>query len=245
MRGSSLILCSVCATVCLTHRARAAYSQIVVFGDSLSDTGNVNNQTFGISPGSGYYEGRFSNGPVWVEGLATNLGVAAPTYSRGGGRDYAYGGTHTGSGSITYTFFTFPNIGTQISSYLASNTPTASQLYVVWGGGNDFFDGQTNPTTVVNNIAAHVTALYNAGARDILVPNLPLLGEVPDYNTTANRSTLDSLSSQFDAQLAGKLAQLDAQPGLNLFPLDVQSTFTSILANPGACGFKNTTQPAH
>src|SRR3954468_4438171 len=116
MRGWFTVVCSLCASVALADRALGAYSQIVVFGDSLSDTGNVNNQTFGISPGSGYYEGRFSNGPVWVEGLATNLGVAAPTYSRGGGRDYAYGGAHTGGGSVNYTFFTFPNVGTQISS---------------------------------------------------------------------------------------------------------------------------------
>src|SRR5689334_7437247 len=115
MRGRLTILCSICiATLALADRARGAYSQIVVFGDSLSDTGNVNNQTFGISPGSGYYQGRFSNGPVWVEDLATNLGIAAPIYSRAGGKDYAYGGVHTGSGSTTYTFFSFPNIGTQI-----------------------------------------------------------------------------------------------------------------------------------
>src|SRR6478735_2958703 len=91
MRGRIVILCSICAATGVAERARGAYSQVVVFGDSLSDTGNVNNQTFGISPGSAYYQGRFSNGPLWVEDLATSLGVAAPTYSRGGGRDYAFG----------------------------------------------------------------------------------------------------------------------------------------------------------
>src|SRR4051794_11452037 len=185
MRGWFTVVCSVSVSLGLVDHARGAYSQVIVFGDSLSDTGNVNNQTFGISPGSAYYQGRFSNGPVWVEDLATSLGLTAPTNSRGGGKDYAYGGAHTGGGSITYSiFFTFPNVGTQISGYLAGNTPNANQLFVVWGGGNDFFDGQTNPAVVVNNVASHVTALANAGARNILVPNLPLLGEVPDYNTS-------------------------------------------------------------
>src|SRR5205823_5341630 len=81
---------------CAAQRADAFSSPLVVFGDSLSDVGNVNNQTFGISPGSGYWNGRFSNGPVWAESLATGLSLSAPTYSRGGGSDWAYGGAHTG-----------------------------------------------------------------------------------------------------------------------------------------------------
>src|SRR5947208_1545881 len=109
------------------------YTQIIAFGDSLTDTGNVYNQTFGISPQSPpYYNGRFSNGPLWLEDLATDLTLTAPTFSRGGGKDYAYGGAHTGSGSVSHFPFTFPNIGTQISSYLGGNTPNANQLFVVW-----------------------------------------------------------------------------------------------------------------
>ena len=46
----------------------AAYSQLVAFGDSLSDTGNV----FAVTgtPVPPYYDGNYSNGPVWVDRLA-------------------------------------------------------------------------------------------------------------------------------------------------------------------------------
>jgi len=50
-------------------------NQIVVFGDSLSDSGNLFAATMGTTPPPPYYQGRFSNGPVWVEDLAGRLGV--------------------------------------------------------------------------------------------------------------------------------------------------------------------------
>ena len=75
--------------------------RVIVFGDSLSDTGNVFD-VFGI-PAAPNFQGRFSNGPVWVEGLAAGLGAPAPMPSRNGGTNYAYGGAETGFG----TFFLF------------------------------------------------------------------------------------------------------------------------------------------
>src|SRR3954452_6168173 len=80
----------------------ASVDQIVAFGDSLSDTGNLSISTFGQFPGDNYAEGRFTNGPdttpatsgpfgLWVEQLAGRLGVPAPEPSLGltGGSDYA------------------------------------------------------------------------------------------------------------------------------------------------------------
>src|SRR5271166_4970069 len=72
---------------------------IVAFGDSLSDVGN----TFiadGIPPPP-YYQGHYSNGPIWLEYLANSLGVPAPTASLAGGTDYAWGFAQTGPGYTT------------------------------------------------------------------------------------------------------------------------------------------------
>src|SRR6516165_6857452 len=80
--------------------ARAAHadpiSAIVVFGDSLSDVGNTYIAA-GIPPAP-YYQGHYSNGPIWIEQLASKLGIAAPTPSLLGGTDYAFGGAETGTG---------------------------------------------------------------------------------------------------------------------------------------------------
>src|SRR5277367_5542490 len=69
------------------------FTGIVSFGDSLSDLGNYYAATGDVSPPSSlhYDNGRFSNGSNWLEYLAHDLGIAAPTASVHGGTDYAYG----------------------------------------------------------------------------------------------------------------------------------------------------------
>jgi phospholipase/lecithinase/hemolysin len=242
-------LCCAAVIVALAVPARAvwgqSFAQMVVFGDSLSDTGNVSNATFGISPGSNYFNGRYSNGVLWHEVMAGSLGVSAATPSRTGGRNYAHGGVRTGSGNTSFFPFSFPNVGTQINQFLGGGTPNANQIFTVLAGGNDFLDNLSqNPSTIVTNLVNHVTALNNAGARFIVVPNLPLLGETPRYNTTASRTAYNNLTANFNAQLATALTNLDAQIPAKIYQFDLADTFGQILSNPGSFGLVNVTQRA-
>src|ERR1700680_881799 len=104
-------------------------TQIVVFGDSLSDVGNVFAATG--KPPPPYYQGHYSNGPIWVERLAADLGLPAPTPSLVGGTDYAFGGAETGTG---FSPKGVPNVLTQIGAYLKAHKPASGQLFVVWAG---------------------------------------------------------------------------------------------------------------
>lgn len=225
------------------------FNQVVAFGDSLSDVGNVDDATFGFSPGSDYYNGRFSNGPVWIENVATSLSLSPPTPSRNSGRNYAHGGVKTGSGNTSFSFlfftFSFPNAGTQVSNYVNNNVSTASQLYSVWAGGNDLIDNlSVNTQSVVNNLVNHVTTLNNDGARFALVPNLPLLGETPRYRNTANRQAYNSLTANFNSQLASAMDALDASLPIKLYQVNVEAMFSEVLASPAEFGLTNVTQPA-
>jgi len=226
---------------------------IVSFGDSLSDVGNFFAATGGASPPSPPYDaGRFSNGPIWVEYLAHDLGVVAPTASSSGGTDYAYGGAMTGTGYTSSTFFgataNVPNIGTQITSYLSTNTPNASQLFTIWGGANDFLNGgQTNPLVPVSNIGTEITTLANAGGRQFMVANLPLLGEVPyalKNLSLAQRQGLDQLTIGFDFLLQAEVTQLQQSLGVQIHLLDIATLFQNVIANPSQYGFTNVTSDA-
>ncbi|KAJ2667887.1 hypothetical protein GGH99_006550, partial [Coemansia sp. RSA 1285] len=56
---------------------------LYIFGDSLSDTGRLHTMTFGLVPPEPYWEGRFSNGPLWIEYLALLQGLQLEDYAVG------------------------------------------------------------------------------------------------------------------------------------------------------------------
>jgi RNA polymerase sigma-70 factor (subfamily 1) len=217
-------------------------SRIVAFGDSLSDTGNVFAATG--TPAAPYYQGRYGSGPVWVERIATDLGVPTPTPSLGGGTDNAWGGAETGSGSTAQGV---PNIRSQVSSWLACNTPGPTDLITVWGGANDFFDGKTDPTVPVANLKSAVTSLAGAGGRRFVVPDLPQLGLTPGALSIlpAQRDALNGLTRAFDADLKITMSQLQSSlPGVRIVVLDVDGILQQVRANPSQYGITNVVDSA-
>lgn len=254
-----------------------AFSKIVIFGDSLSDTGNVYDRTDNKSGGTvkypsgtfNYSDGRWTNSSdtdpgsptyvgVWHEQLArTFLNIPAATFSLGGGTDYAFGGATTNNGTHTETvvsppFFgdvtiTIDDMGKQMDDYLASHAIDPSALYVVWGGGNDLFndDSSTNVTATAARATALMTRLANAGAKYIMVPNVPPLGLIPEYaGDSAKQKSLSRASvdyrQELSADLTAALADLTAQgKSLTLYPLDVWTNTVRVMTYPSRYGFTN------
>ena len=220
-------------------------SKVIVFGDSLSDMGNIDDATFGVVPGSSYFGGRFSNGPAWVEWLTNDLGVGPLTPSTAGGNNFAYGGAQTsGASGIGGAFIR--DLDEQLSQYFASRTVDPNALYVVWAGANDLFDGQTDVNVPTNRIAASLEVLLVRGARQFLVPNLPLLGKIPEYNRNAAASAaFDQLSNQYNATFEARIEQLAAANlTATFYRLDVAQIFSAAINNPAAWGLTNVTDPA-
>src|SRR4051812_4332701 len=117
----------------LADRAEAGpFNNLVVFGDSLSDVGNIAQALFINTPGPYYWNGRFSNGPVYAESLATGLGLPPLNRSTAsGGTDYAYGGAKTTGTAFPDSLFV-KDIDDQVSQYLSSHTGNANTLYVLF-----------------------------------------------------------------------------------------------------------------
>jgi phospholipase/lecithinase/hemolysin len=228
--------------------ARADFLQIVAFGDSLTDAGNVGTATGGQFPPAPYSNGRFSNGPVWVQQLASRLGLPALTPSLKGGSDYAFGFAETGNGTTATRVpgLSVPNVGAQIQTYLGSHTPGAGQLFVVWAGANDFFDGQTNPAVPIHNLITDLATLAHAGATHFLVPNLPPLGDTPFGRTLpdAQRQGLNALALGFNVGLDAALNQADAALGVTTYRLDAYGILKGAQADPARFGFTDVTDAA-
>jgi cholinesterase len=206
------------------------FTELVVFGDSLSDTGNA---------------GRFSNGPVWVEHLAKSLGLPLRP-SRAGGTNHAVGGARAVGG---------PNeLRAQVRGYLADRDRRADPraLYTVWAGGNDLLAAgfASGPDAAGRDAAAAVgeavATLGAAGARTLLVPNLPDIGITPALQAVGPAAAADARrrSLAYDDALARVLDRVEARhPGVTLLRLDVQALAERVLADPGAAGFRDVTNP--
>ena len=260
-----LLLLLLC---CLPTLAPAqTYTSVLVFGDSLSDTGNVAHLTssqFGTripGPLAGYTDGRFTDGKdtlppaslytgVWIEQLAATFPQKpAITASLDGGTNYAYGFAFTGTGTSPLNLTTgvtvqVDNLGQQVTDYLTAHPAIpANTLVVVWGGANDVINATSTAdiTTAVTGELTAIQRLIAAGATDLLVANLPPLGAIPRFNMTANAATATAGAQAFNTGLAAGLAALPANPAVTLRPFDIFSLFNSVIASPSTNGLVNVT----
>src|SRR6478752_6001812 len=112
--------------------AAAQFSNLYVFGDSLSDVGSFKP----VVPAGG---GLFTTnpGPVWVTPFAANYGLSVSPANQGG-NDYAEGGARVtqlpGVPAEPPTGTAVP-IATQISQFLAKGPANPNAIYSVQGGG--------------------------------------------------------------------------------------------------------------
>ena len=125
----------------ITPAHAGPYSAIYAFGDSLSDVGNVFLGTDGTEPAPPYFAGRFSNGPIWLDYLAAQLGTGPMIPSLLGGTDYAFGLATTGFAPTLSTPSLVPTFVQQVALFnTATGVAPPSALYAVWIGANDLLN---------------------------------------------------------------------------------------------------------
>lgn len=212
----------------------ASFTDIYVFGDSLSDTGNLFAATGGLLPPNRFYsEGRASNDRLWIEYLAEDLGATTT--------NYAFGGATTGS--VNTTVPSLIGLEQQITNFQATNAfANPDALYVVWAGSNDYLGaGVTDTSVPVGNLANSIATLADYGAENFLVVNLPDLGQLPATNNSVSSSSLTALANAHNSSLDTALNSLSVSYDINIYDLDANSLFTDAIATPELFGFTNVT----
>jgi thermolabile hemolysin len=218
----------------LTVTAGKSFTALYVFGDSLSDTGR------NPAPPTQYFNGRYSNGPLWVEYLSPELGLP-----------YNPSNNFAVSGSTT------SNLLSQISG-LTPSANLQSGLFTLISGANDFFInapvlGVNDPawgvivTNAMKNLTNAISALYTNGAREIIVGNLVDIGLAPAFLGSPNgySNYIDSKVVLFNRLLATGLTNVvKYSPGLRLYALDDNTAFSNIIKSAASLGFTVTTNGA-
>ncbi len=219
-----------------------ATGDFVIFGDSLSDTGNLFLALGQQQPPSPpYFQGRFSNGPVLPEWIAQRLGFAAPRPALAGGSNYAVAGAQTGAGILPNGA---PNVGQQIESYLSQDRPESGDLFYLFAGANDLIFAQRSPEAIADNLTDHISTLAEAGAQQFLVGNLPDIGQLPAVLRQGQGDLLTGAVLATNQALAARFESLEQQFGIEILELDIAGAFEEILDNSQELGFSQTTEPA-
>ncbi|CAF0795370.1 unnamed protein product [Adineta ricciae] len=211
-----------------TKAQRLSFDTIVSFGDSNTDTGRVyelTQHTWPITPP--YYQGRYSNGPVWIERLGvSNL------------KNYAYGGAttddHLVEGYAASDTKRVPGIRQQIQIYLNETNRTGIDftrtLYVIWAAGNDYyFSDRITPFIVAASITNAVKDLIQIGVRHLLVINSPPIHIMPFIRTKSQADYFRRRTIYHNNNLSLALDKLDYNPQeISLYLFDIYSLILNL-----------------
>lgn len=268
MRKALTISMFVIAFPAAESALATTYSSLVVFGDSLADTGNnalaidvglwqpafqpgdrtstpIPDNSF--DPDLPYASNRYSNGPVWTDYLASGMGFRLQPSLLPGGNNYAFGGALSGPGGQV------PSILDQMGMYLAGTGGHAQSdaLYIVEAGGNDVRAALAthDPVAILHAIGAYsdniqsvVASLIGAGARNILVADVPDIGKVPSIQALGPQiaAQASAISAAMNAGLSAKLGALPSL-GADIDILDLFGLLDELVANPARFGFSDVT----
>jgi len=250
----ALAICSISTAAASTAQA-PLFTGVISFGDSLSDDGNVAALN-GLPPGNSFTT---NPDPEAVQIIAAAFGFdqtnISPLIPGSNGTDYAYGGACVQANSASFTCGLSPgafSLTTQVTGYLAGGAADPHALYTMWGGANDIFTylgaagaGFITPQQAAVGVATSaqteaglIGALQTAGARNIIVLNLPNIGATPEL--AAQGPAAQQAATQLVLLYNGQLnSAMSGKTGI--IPVDTFGLVNEVLANPTAYGFSNVT----
>jgi phospholipase/lecithinase/hemolysin len=234
---AAALICSPAEAATLDY-----FSSFHVFGDSLSDRGNVYHSTFGRLPESPpYWNGRFSNGPVWAEHVQDEFkALDIPT------GNHAWGGARADGGSDLN-----PDLGLQVSRYRLIDEDRRGDrpLAAIFIGANDFLevsgddDARAAGKSAARSVGDAADSLTRAGVDDFLMFYLPDLGKVPKYASDPEDSlAATEYTRGFNRRLRREMNDLQ-DDGASVTRVNTLVLFNAMIADPEAYGVRNTTDP--
>jgi outer membrane lipase/esterase len=228
--------------------APVRFTSLYVFGDSLSDHGNrfaASGETTPMSPP--YYQGRYSNGPVWAEHLAADFEARGLDT-----RNFAFGGAT--AVQSPHNDPVIDDLPDQLARFaLEPKTLGRRPVATVWAGANDIVGtilATPTPEAVTtaaigaaNAVAGSIAALRHEGVRDVVVLNLPSLDSTPLFTSAPpDAAALAGYGSGlFNDTLAGLIDGMERKKRIT--QIDIEALFADLIADPQKYGVENATVP--
>lgn len=228
--------------------------RFIVFGDSLSDNGNLYEymkHQLPLSPP--YYQGRFTNGPVWVEYLnAKFYPEETLPHAQTHLLDYAFGGAGVSERPEDNEEDALFTLSREVDGYLLAHQDQAdpNALFVVWIGANNYIAMPDDPDAAVQEVNEGIQhtleRLVKKGARHFLVVNLPDLGITPAARDFDLMDSMSHMSGEHNKLLKNNIEQLKVTyPNVQWMLFDVNQVLHEIIDNPATYGFTNVTDTCY
>lgn len=223
---------------CATSLFANTINSVVFFGDSLTDNGNLHRYLPIMPKSPPYYEGRFSNGPLWSDYLMVNLNKKFNLPSA----NYAVGGA-TAKFQNPFKGALPLKISEEILDYHMRTLLTRDRshiLFIIWIGANDYMaDTTDSPESMTNQVVGEtnvsISTLIGYGAKNFLVLDLPDLSLTPrgshsDQNTIIRYKNISLLHHMKMKTMVASIQR--AHPDFFVGYVDVYSLMTDIITSP-------------
>jgi phospholipase/lecithinase/hemolysin len=218
--------------------------RIVIFGDSLSDTGRLHARTRILYPPEVYWHSRASNGPNWIDYVSRAL-----TWKT---LHYAVAGAATGSVGWFRDLF-IPSLQEQVDEYLdeTENEKRSSDLAIIWIGPNNYLSDppKASVSGAIQDIETAVTELHEEGVRSFVLGTMPELGGLPAYQKPSAHATdkkLRDFTRTHNQALQDLVHKLRNQlPHAHFISFDAHAINQETIEHPLSFGFRNTSQACY
>ncbi len=219
------------------------FNRLVIFGDSLSDTGKMFRKSKEYLPASPpYYKGRFSDGPVWVDYLQQHINVPVINEAEGGATVVDYN-----DHSWNPAYDVINNLTFEVKQFTKKYQFTPLDLVVVWGGANDYLTFEWNAKKDANRLVEYlckeVSGIISKGAGHVLLFNLPDIGKSPTARKEDLEEEATEIANYHNALLEKTCKDLFNQERVRIF--DIASQFNELLKKPSQLDIVNVTEPCY
>lgn len=231
--------------------ASGGIAHLVVFGDSLSDPGNLNRNTLGLLvPDNIFYHGRFSNGPIWADYVENALHWKLDNFAVGGAR------TRPGAFPENLVVTSLPAQIDKNTRYLLT-LEVKKTLISIWIGSNNYLrngdqyqeaSGKPNMQALtraveqtIAEIEQEIDKIQKLGFKRIAIGSMPELGGInrdPKGAAAATDETLFIATQLHNQKLSQMLERVGANNlELKLIKYQAYDINKATYDNPKAYGF--------
>lgn len=246
-------------TVGNSHPDAGRVNRLVIFGDSLSDPGNLHKRTLGtMLPPHVFYRSRFSNGPIWADYIQAPLKGWTI-------ENFAVGGAKTSDDRVVSRFF-IPSLEKQVDAFLKMSTfaDTQSSLIAIWIGPNNYMtDGErlqderhrpdmTKVSSYVDGVMKDfenaIFRLRASGFSNFIVGTMPELGvnnANPYEPSKVSSATLFAATASHNRALGNLVRKLKQIPSLRVSVFHSGELNQDTIENPQSWGFARLDRPCY